>query len=171
MVQSCGVDDAHVEYSGYLQEDVVRLPADAELADDQLTCLARTAFETGYFFEIPEEYYATYYARSQAIAEPWDVELAREHLAELGKLDALPTRELGESDADFALKLELLCGSEGALSSDYGPHSIDPEWALANMRSDPQLSGTELLCLSSAGTVAGFRIFMIGNGKASDSGG
>lgn len=168
MVEACDVADATVGFDKLLQSDVVTFSERIDLNEIQLACLAEVAFQTGYTFLIPEAFAPAFYAHKEAIAAPWNRELATEHLAELGKLAGLPVPAEGETDVEFARKLESHCEAHGALSSEFGPQAISPDWVVGQ-RSDFDTTGKAMLCLLSSGTLSGFEIGMIGNEAMSEN--
>ena len=164
MVEQCGVSDAQAGFDELIQSEVVTLPDDSVLTDAQIDCLAEVAFETGYFLFVPEAYRFALFRREEEIAAPWSRELAAQYLAEMGISEPAPVRDDDETDEAFARRLELFCDTPGALSSDYGPYTVDPEW-LAGRDGDVQQAGEAMLCLMSAGTPSDFQIGFIGNEK------
>ncbi len=164
MVEQCGVGGATAEFDELLQSEAVTLPDDSVLDEAQIDCLAEISFENGYFVFVPEAYRLALFRREEELAAPWGRELAAQHLEEMGIGRPAPIREEGESDETFARKLELFCDAPGALSSDYGPYTVDPEW-IAGRDGDVQQAGEAMLCLMSAGTLSDFQIGFIGNEK------
>lgn len=106
-VAACGIGGATVEFDGTLQENIVILPATTVMSDEQLDCIAEAAFETGYFFGLPDDYFAAFFRRRDEIASSWNTELARQWLEEQGLLADLPDRANDETDQDFALRARL----------------------------------------------------------------
>lgn len=88
--------------------------------------------------------------------------MAFQHLEELGVLDQLPERLEGETDMEFARKLGTLCNAPDALSSEYGPRVMSPDWLQAHV-GEPERTGEAMFCLMSAGIVSGFPIGFLGN--------
>lgn len=65
MVEQCGAGGATAEFDELLQSDVVTLPADTVLGDSQIDCLAQAAYQTGYEFYVPEDYYPEFFQRRE----------------------------------------------------------------------------------------------------------
>tara|TARA_B100001057_G_C22652279_1_gene872530 strand:+ start:220 stop:843 length:624 start_codon:yes stop_codon:yes gene_type:complete len=163
-VEQCGVQHAQAGFDEVLQFEAVTLPEDSVLDEPQIDCLAEVSFETGYFLIVPEAYRPALIRREQELAAPWSRELAAHHLEEMGISEPVPLRNEEETDEAFARRLELFCDAPGALTSEYGPYTIDSEW-MAGRAGDFQGTGEALLCLTSAGTLSNFRIGFIGNEK------
>ena len=162
MVSGCDVADAVVSFDDLLQSEVVTFPEDAAFNEMQLACLAEVAFHTGYEFLVPEGHAPAFYELRAELAAPWNRNLAAGYLAELGKLDNLPVKGEGDTDAQFARRLEKHCAADGALSSEFGVHSIGPDW-VDRQGSSYEKMGKAVFCLMAAGTLSNFEIGLIGN--------
>ena len=160
-ITRCGAGAVNIRYDDLLQSYVLTV---RDATEAQLQCIETAA---GYhdvelqpelqkgFDEIRAAKYSAVY-RAQAVA--W--------LSTRGLLDKVPKFRVGETDeAAFSGKLEVICGpaAKGALQSEYGPRTINPEW-LQKMPLPPRAEDDDAVsCLMAAASVAGFELGFIGN--------
>jgi hypothetical protein len=168
--KQCGTQPAEVVYESDLQEEVVRFPADAVFTSQQIACLAKVKFATGYEIEVPQVFLAALYREEEALSRPWSKDLARHWLTENGLIEGLPQIDpASRDDTAYAKRLEEHCGpdAKGALSSGYGPHAVDPDLVLRFR--DFERSGRVLMCLIDSATLADFDLGLIGNEKVAET--
>lgn len=169
-LRQCGFDRVDVKFDEQLEEDVLTASGIEKASDEQIACAARVSSETYYYLHLPEEVQERFMAIYWPLEEAKGRERARQWLVEQGRLDDLPKYEPAVGEAAYARELEAFCGevAEGALQSEYGPHAISPAWAAQKERDDTDFGrvGAAMMCLAMSGEVAGFTVYMIGNGKA-----
>lgn len=160
-ITQCGAGAVGVRFDDLLQSYVLTV---RDATEEQLSCIETAA---GYhdvelqpelqkdFDEIRAVKYSAVY-RDHAVA--W--------LSSRGLLDKVPKFRAGVTDeAVFSGKLEMFCGpaAKGALQSEYGPRTINPEW-LRKTPLPPRAEDDEAIsCLMATASVAGFDLGFIGN--------
>jgi hypothetical protein len=168
-IEQCGLVRPIVEDDELVQDEFLRLSNETQASDEQLACVARVSFDSGYDLDLPAALRASYSKQYEQLGKPWGLELAREWLAKNKLLDGLQRfEESGLTEAQFAALLEHRCGraARGMLSSEYGPHSIRPP--SDDDFKHPKRLGKAVLCLGYSGLVADFSIGIIGNEKVAD---
>ena len=165
-LKACGFSAVSMHYDGELQDDVLVI-ADAAATDGQLDCAARLYLESGYWVEVPETFRSRYFERYGLLSAESARQWGLRELEARGDLQRLPLYEAGTTDdAVFARKVETLCGdvAAGMLESEYGPHTISPEWI--GDRGNPEQMAEALACAMRFSAAAGFSLGFIGNEKA-----
>ena len=165
-LKGCGFSEVSTRYEDDQQDNVLVI-ADASATDGQLECAARVHVESGYWTEVPEALRTRYFAHFDRLSAEASKQWALRELEARGELDRLPVYEAGKTnDAEFARKLEKLCGgkAQGMLQSEYGPHAISPAWP--GDRVDFRQTSEALGCVMRFSAAAGFSLGLIGNEKA-----
>lgn len=164
-LRQCGFAEVSTHYQDDLQDNVIEI-ADASATDEQLECAADVYLASGYWTELSETLRPKYFADYERVSAQWAKQRALSELQQSGELGRLPVYEKGRTnDADFADRLESLCGprAKGMLHSQYGPHSVSPQWAsgIGDFAED----GKALQCVSRFAAAAEFKLYFIGNEK------
>jgi hypothetical protein len=166
-LRQCGFETVAVTFDALLQEEVLTVSGIETASDELIDCGARVSIETYYYLSLPDGLQERYWAAYWPLSEEKGREMSLAWLSDRGLLDHVPKYDPSAmDDAAYARRLERLCGplAEGALASEYGPHSTSPAWA-DDKRDDFEAMGTAAFCLISAGAVSGFKIYLIGNEK------
>jgi hypothetical protein len=167
-LRQCGFESVAATFDDLLQEDVLTVSEIKTASDEQIACGARVSIETHYYLSLPDDLQERYWAAYWPLSEERGRETSRDWLSDRGLLGRVPKYDpLVTDDAAYARQLEKLCGpvADGALGSEYGPHSISPTWA-EDRQDDFEGMGTAAVCLINAGAISGFKIYLIGNEKA-----
>jgi len=164
-VAKCGLGSATIRYEDELQSDILSLPEAASATESQLSCLdSATGF--GIFVELPPSLQPRFAAIREARASSIVRAEARKWLLKRGLLERVPRYVPGTTDeAAFTRAIEHLCGprAKGAFQSQYGRHTLSPEWMKALRLPSKDENIDALSCLLNVTAVAGFSIGFIGN--------
>lgn len=160
----CGFSHVAVEADESLQEDVVVVSDAMSATNDQAECAARVAVDAEVYIRMPEQLARAYWAALMPLEKEKSRRLALIKVERQGLLDRMPRYQPDRmSDRVFASQLETFCGprAQGALQSEYGPHSISPAWVLD--KSNSEAVGKALECLLLVASANGFDLGFIGN--------
>lgn len=160
---ACGFAQVAAAYSDELQSDIFTV-GDASATDEKLECAARLVENSGYLIEFPPDVQPRFYKLQARLLGSKLERQAREYLASRGLLQQVSKfSESGLSAAEFAGRLEVICGYEpnSVFRSQFGPHVIDLRLQAGEPFDAKSLEG--LRCIVSAATVAEFEIGFVGN--------
>jgi hypothetical protein len=163
-VARCGVGPVTVKPEPDLQQDVLVATGNASVSDEQLACIDKAA--SFYDVELAPADQLRFDAIREARAATIVTEEARKWLAAHKLLDRLPKYEPGvTSDAIFSRQVEELCNARGALQSNYGHHTLSPEWTQRQFK-DSHPNDGPFACLINVTVSTGYEIGFIGNERA-----
>jgi hypothetical protein len=160
----CGAGPVTLRYEDDLQEHILTIAGATSATDAQLACIDQS---TGWYtVELPQNVQPRFDAIREARASALALEEARRWLSARGLLDRVPKYVEGATDdAAFAAQIEQLCGprAKGAFQSQYGRHALSPDW-MKKMGMPPKSEDLDVFtCLTHVATVAGFKLWFIGN--------
>lgn len=163
-VADCGVGAVTVRADTDLGADVLVVEGSEPVSDQQLACINKAA--SFYDVELPSSAQPRFDAIRDAVSAALMASEARKWLKAHGLLNRLPKYEPGVTDdAEFGRKVEKLCSAEGALQSQYGPHTLSPAWTTQRVGDAQREEGT-LKCLLSVTWASGYKMGFIGNEQA-----
>jgi len=161
----CGFDPVTIRYEDELQSHVLTVATARTATDSQLACLDRSV-SWGYFVELAPDVQPRFDAIRGARASAIMAQQARNWLAERKLLSRVPNYAPGATDeAAFTREVETLCGPKatGAFQSQYGFHTLNPDW-IKKVGLSVKVEDTDVLsCLMNVTTLAGFEVGFIGN--------
>lgn len=162
-LKDCGFEQVTAEYDEALQRNTVSI-GDKEASDEQIKCAANAIDLTLHMPSFSLELTERYYAEAQELARPRAKAIAKAYFSEKPELGEVPMRAQGESEEDFAGRLESFCGLEakGAFTAKIGALTISPKWGEIVERDFRK--GSEMLgCLMFAATLNDLEVGIIGN--------
>lgn len=158
---ACGLEGASYHYDDLIRSYVIELPEPEKATRSQLEC---AEIAVGYHdLELPGEQAQVLQEIRTARWAPYLQAKARTWLNDQGINQEIPKFDPEKhDDAEFARMIENICGpnAEGALQSDYGPHTISPDWIRSR---DVQAMGSTPYCIMQVALLADFRLGFIGN--------
>ncbi|WEK45412.1 MAG: hypothetical protein P0Y56_10225 [Candidatus Andeanibacterium colombiense] len=167
-LRQCGFETVEVSTDDELQEDVLIISGIESTSAEQIDCAAHVSIETYYSVLLPKTLNDLYQAAYLPLLEAQGRKLSRDWLEARGMLDHLPRYDPATmEEAAYADALEKFCGptAKGALVSKYGPHALSPDWALDRRNLTIEQVGEAMMCLTSASSVSGFKVYLVGNEK------
>jgi len=166
-LRQCGIHHFTIRYEEDLQSEVVEV-RDAQVTDDQLRCIYRTADYTPYLvLWADDRLRMRYYELGDQLARPRALARARAYFDARPELGKPPVRKSGQSELDFARSIERFCGplASGAFSDEHGSLTVSGDW----LDPDGFLEKSEVFgCLLQASTVSGLEIGFLANEKAAE---
>lgn len=160
-VSKCGVGSVTVRADAELDSETLVLAPTAPITSEALACIDKAA--SFYDVELPLAAQAQFNAIREARAASWMVAESKKWLAAHDLLARLPAYTPGvTNDADFAHKIEALCKADGALSSSYGAHTLNPDW----MRQRELTENEDTMdCLLASTSYTNFDLVFVGNAR------
>ena len=160
-LRECGMHHVNVSEDDDALANLVMID-DLEVSDAQLECAFFAADRTGYVLAWGEFVSPRYYELAASLMKPRVVAAAQSYFAGRPELGDLPERAAGESDLDFARKLERFCGLDENLVMDvFGDRlslspTMDPD-------ADYEKLTLDLGCVMNAAVLLDLKIGFVGN--------
>ncbi len=167
-LRECGLYDVNVSEDDDALANFVMID-DLEVSDAQLECAFYAADRTGYVLAWSEIVSPGYYELAASLMKPRVVAAAQSYFSGRPELGDLPERAAGESDLDFARKLERFCGlDENIVTEVFGDSlslspTMDPD-------ADYEKLTLDLGCVMNAAVLLDLKIGFIGNGQDAGEG-
>ncbi len=164
-LRACGFQHFSVTYDNSIQYGSVEL-RDSQVTDQQLRCAFHAQDRSGYILLWSDRRVLTrFYEITQELTKPHLEVEAQAYFASRPELGALPTRNAGPSEIDFARRIERFCGpdAQGLFVDYYGAAAINSAWFDSD-RFEP--ASAAFKCVFYASTLTGLSLGFFGNDKA-----